>query len=46
MQFVLFLSADNGGQVAQGKVPFLCSFLEIESRVFLKICFYFFFVIS
>ena len=30
VQLVLFLSAVNGGQVARGKTPFLCSFLEIE----------------
>ena len=38
------ISADNGGPVARGKAPFLCSFnfLTLKSRNFVKICFYFF----
>ena len=42
---LLFVSADNGGPVARGKAPLLCSFLcpiELKSRVLRKICFYFF----
>ena len=30
------ISADNGGPVARGKVPFLCSFLHIEISKFRK----------
>ena len=41
---LFFVSADNGGPVARGKEPFLCSFLC--SRAFVKVCFHFFFLIS
>ena len=27
------ISADNGGPVARGKAPFLCSFLDIEFEI-------------
>ena len=30
------ISADNGGPVARGKAPFLCSFLDIEISKFRK----------
>ena len=30
------MSADNGGAVAQGKAPFLCSFLDIKISKFRK----------
>ena len=42
---LFFVSADNGGPVARGKEPFLCSFLcpdYLKSGAFVKICFYFF----
>ena len=37
------ISADNGGPVARGKEPFLCSFLDIEISKFRKdllLCFF------
>ena len=46
---LFFVSADNGGPVAWGKEPFLCSFLcpvELKCRAFVKICFHFFFSLS
>ena len=33
---LFFVSADNGGPVARGKEPFLCSFLDIEISKFRK----------
>ena len=43
---LFFVSADNGGPVARGKEPFLCSFLDIEISKFRKDLLLFFFVIS
>ena len=40
------ISADNGGPVARGKAPFLCSFLDIEISKFRKDLLLFFLVIS
>ena len=40
------ISADNGGPVARGKEPFLCSFLDIEISKFRKDLLLFFLVIS
>ena len=36
------ISADNGGPVARGKAPFLCSFLDIEISKFRKDLLFFF----
>ena len=38
------ISADNGGPVARGKEPFLCSFLDIEISKFRKDLLLFFLV--
>ena len=47
VQLVLCLiSADNGGPVARGKVPFPCSFLDTEISESRKDLLLFFFVIS
>ena len=42
------ISADNGGPIARGKEPFLCSFLDVEISKFRKDLpyYYYFFVIS
>ena len=43
---VRLISADNGGPVARGKEPFLCSFLDIEISKFRKDLLLFFLVIE
>ena len=43
---LFFVSADNGGPVARGKEPFLCSFLDIEISKFRKDLLLIFFVTS